>query len=575
MRRLATVSGWVLAPTLALALGACSAARSTAPSAAPHDVGRDTPRSAAPRRIEPAAPMTGLGGFHREVTTRSSEAQAWFDQGLVLTYAYNHGEAIASYERATRLDPDCAMAWWGIAYAAGPHINKPLMDEAASRTAFDALQRAQALAASSPLSDVERDLIAALAARYAWPPPDERRALDVAYADAMRAVWERHPGDADVGALCAEALMDLRPWDLWTADGQPQPGTLEILEVIEAVLASQPRHVLANHLHIHAVEASPDPGRALAAADALRGLVPDAGHLEHMPSHIDIRLGHYAQAIASNQSAAQADRRYTAWAGDDGFYAMYRAHTLHFLAYAAMFDGQSALARQAAADMLAGLPDEVVASMPDVLDGFLALPYHVGVRFGRWEDVLAAPEPPAGQPTTRAMRRYARGVALAALGRLDEARAEQQAFELAYAQVPESYYIGNNTARTVLDIARPMLQGELLYRAGEHEAAFAALRDAIARDDALRYDEPWGWMQPVRHALGALLLEQDRAVEAEAVYRADLAMHPDNGWSLHGLAESLHRQGRSPEAVATERALAQAWARADVELQGSCYCRRG
>ncbi|HZL99158.1 MAG TPA: tetratricopeptide repeat protein [Planctomycetota bacterium] len=510
------------------------------------------------------------------MSTGSAQAQAWFDQGLVLTYGYNHEEAIRSYERALELDPDCAMAHWGIAYAAGPHINKPVMDEQASLVAYEHSRRASELARAGGAGDVERDLIEALQARYAWPPPADRAPLERAYADAMRSVWQRHAEDADVGALFAESLMDLRPWDLWTADGQPQPETPEILQTLETVLARQPDHVHANHLYIHAVEASPDPGRALAAADALRTRVPDSGHLAHMPSHIDVRVGHYQQAILANQLAAQADRRYVEWAGrGGGFYAMYRAHTLHFLAWAAMYDGQSALARQAAQDMLAALPDDVVDALPDVLEGFLALPYHVDVRFGDWDAILDAPDPGPDRPTTRAMRHYARGLALSALGRLDEARAERAAFDAAYAAVPETVYIGNNGARTVLDIGRLMLAGELLYREGRHDQAFAVLAEAVARDDALRYDEPWGWMQPARHALGALLLEQGRVAEAEAVYRADLIRHPGNGWALHGLAECLHRLGREAEARQAESDFRAAFARADVAPPGSCYCRRG
>ena len=522
-----------------------------------------------------SAPMENLGGFHRAVTTSSPEAQKWFDQGLVLTYGYNHAEAIRSYRRAIELDPECAMAWWGIAYAYGPHINNPAMDEDACRQAFDAASKAQALAPGHT-TEVERALIDAVVLRYAWPPPADRVPLERAYADAMRGVSARFPHDADVGALFAEALMDLRPWDLWTPEGEPRPETPEILEVLDRVIAQEPRHVLANHLYIHAVEASPDPARALPSADRLRDLVPGSGHLVHMPSHIDVLLGHYEEAVLANQLAAAADQAYVAWSGErGGFYAMYRAHTLHFLAYAAMFEGRHALARQAADDLVAGLPPDVVASMPDVLEGFLGLPYHVAVRFGRWDEILAAPEPPAGQPATRAVRHYARGVALAVLGRVDEAQAERQAFEAARGQVPETAYTGNNPTRAVLEVASAMLDGELAYRRGDYDRAFTALREAVARDDALRYDEPWGWMQPVRHSLGALLLEQGRVAEAENVYRNDLARHPDNGWSLHGLAECLRRQDRGAEAQPVEAAFKVAWARADTELTASCFCRRG
>ncbi len=419
----------------------------------------------------------------------------------------------------------------------------------------------------------ERALIDALATRYAWPPPADRRPLDEAYAAAMRGVWETYPQNAEAGALCAEALMDLRPWDLWTKDGKPQPETPEILAVLERVLALDARHVGANHLAIHAWEMSPTPEKAVASADRLRSLVPGAAHLVHMPAHIDVRLGHYEAAVRANQAAIEAARERVERSGRGGFYALYRAHNYHFLVYAAQFDGRYELALRNARELVQELPAEIVTAMPEFIEGFLPTPLHVLVRFGKWQEVLAEPEPGAAFPGTRAFWHYARGLAFSALGRLDEAAAEQAALETAYAAVPENYTIGNNPTRTVLDIARAMLSGVLEYRRGHHDAAFAHLREAVVQDEALKYDEPWGWFQPAAHALGALLLEQGQLAEAEAVYRRDLELHPGNGWALHGLEECLRRSGRTDEADAALAAFRECWQRADVAIRASCFCR--
>jgi tetratricopeptide (TPR) repeat protein len=399
--------------------------------------------------------------------------------------------------------------------------------------------------------------------------------LDAAYAQAMREVWRRFPADAEVGALCAEALMDLHPWDLWTNQGQAKPWTPEIVEVLERVLALAPQHPLGNHLYVHAMEASNDPGRANAAADRLRTLVPGSSHLVHMPAHIDIRLGHYLEAIQANQRAIVVDQHRTEMVGAGGFYAIYRAHNYHFLAWAAMFDGASAVAMHAAREMVAGIPPELVQALPNFLDGFMAAPLHVMVRFGKWDDILDEPKPPAYEPATVAVWHYARGLAYSARNRVDEAKQELAEFERAFAAVPDDYTIGNNTSKTVLAVARPMLAGEIAYRLEKYDEAFARLREAVALDDALHYDEPWGWMQPARHALGALLLEQGRVEEAEAVYRRDLEQHPENGWSLFGLVECLRRTGRDAEADVAHARFRATWPRADVIVPGSCFCRTG
>jgi tetratricopeptide (TPR) repeat protein len=506
------------------------------------------------------------------VTTGSPEARRYFDQGMVLYYGFNHEEAIRSFEEAATLDPGCAMAFWGAAISAGPNINNTAMTEESSKAAYDALQQARALAAR--VSPLERDLIEALAHRYAWPVPESRRELDVAYADAMREVWRAHPDDVNAGALFAESMMDLRPWDLWTSEGEPQPGTEEIIGTIEKVFALAPDHIGANHFYIHTMEASPHPERAMAAADRLRDRVPGAGHLVHMPSHIDIRTGRYNEAVTANQRAIEADLRYVERTGRGGFYTIYRAHAYHFLAYAAMFEGRRALAMSAARDMIGRIPLELVREYPDFLDSFLAVPVHVMVRFGLWEELLQEPRPAEDLLATMAFWHYGRTIALSALGKVEEAQKELEEFEKSFAAVPESRLVGNNTALTVLELGRLMAQGELEYRRGNHEHAFELLREAVRKDDALKYDEPWGWMQPIRHALGALLLEQGKIEEAEAVYREDLKLHPGNGWALHGLAECLRRANRQEEAEQIDAAFRDAWARSDITIHASCYCRR-
>jgi len=509
-----------------------------------------------------------LAVYHRTFTTSSDSAQRFMDQGLILMYGFNHEAAIASFARAAALDTACVSAWWGQALALGPNINNPNMDDAAAHGAWDAAQKAVSLSAHA--SPLEQALIRAAAVRYAWPRPADQQPLNLAYAEAMRKVWQEYPDDADVGALCAEAIMDLRPWDLWSDAGEPRPETPEVITILERVLQMSPDHPLANHLYIHTMESSPTPEKALPAANVLRDRVPGAGHLVHMPGHIDIRLGHYHEAIVANQKAIEVDRP---WAKDGGFYTMYRAHNFHFLAYAAMFDGQREVAMNAAREMIDQIPLEIARAFPDFLDGFLAVPTHVMVRFGLWNQLLDEPAPPEDMVVTVAFWHYGRTLALSALGRVDEAAAELATFQKAYAAVPDSRLIGNNTARTVLEVGLPMAEGELEYRRGHYDQAFALLREAVGRDVALRYDEPWGWMMPVRHALGALLVEQGKFDEAESVYRADLALHPDNGWSLHGLAECLRREGHADLASECDSRFISAWSRADIQISGSCYCR--
>ncbi|MFE9624684.1 tetratricopeptide repeat protein [Streptomyces sp. NPDC006527] len=538
-----------------------------------------------------------LGTHGRTVTTSSPEAQRWFDRGLVWSYAFNHDEAVACFEAAARADPDCAMAYWGIAYALGPNYNKPwefFDDQDLVRTVartHEAVERAHDKAVGA--TPVERALIGALRARY----PQERPAEDCSvwnapYADAMRAVHELAPDDLDVATLYADALMNLTPWQLWDVrTGEPAEGarTLDAKAVLDRALADGAiDHPGILHMYIHLMEMSPSPETALPVADRLRDMVPDAGHLQHMPSHLEVLCGDYRTVVSDNTRAIAADEKYRERAGAMNFYTLYRAHNHHFKIYGAMFLGQARVALEAAERLEESLPEELLRvespPMADWLEAFLAMRVHVLIRFGLWADILDLPEPgdPELYSMTTALRHYARGVALSATGHIEEAQAERALFDEAVFRVPATRMLFNNTCADILAIASAMLDGELEYRKGNLDAAFAALERSIALDDSLPYDEPWGWMQPTRHAYGALLLEQGRVEEAEAVYRADLGLddtlprpsqHPGNVWSLHGLHECLLRLGKEGEARIVAQQLKLAAALTDVPVEASCFCR--
>ncbi|MCY4423194.1 MAG: tetratricopeptide repeat protein [Acidimicrobiaceae bacterium] len=546
-----------------------------------------------------------LGTFTWPVTTRDPQAQLWFDRGMAWCYGFNHDEAIACFERALEHDPGCAMAHWGIAYAVGPNYNKPwedFDDDDLSQSLDLALTSiAAADTAAAGGTDVERALIGALARRFPSSADEPSGAgafadWNDAYADAMRAVHRAHPDDLDVGALFAEAVMNRTPWALWDlVTGEPAEGagTLEAVEVLEQAFADLDasgagRHPGLLHMYIHLMEMSPHPERALKAGDTLVDLIPDAGHLVHMPTHIDVLCGHYQNVVARNHAAVVADRRYLEHEGPANFYTLYRCHNYHFKAYGAMFLGQYGPAMEAAEEMVetlpAGLlgPDDV--PLADWLEGFVPVSQHVLIRFGKWQEILDQPLPDDGELycVTTAMMRYARAVAYASTGRVAEAEQEREAFLAARDRVPGSRMLFNNTCLDILAVAGAMMTGEVEYRKGNLDAAFEHLHRAVELDDNLPYDEPWGWMQPTRHALGALLMEQGRLEEAEAAYRADLGLdgqlrracrHPDNVWSLHGLHECLTRRGETVEAGHIKQRLDLAVARADVPIESSCYCR--
>jgi tetratricopeptide (TPR) repeat protein len=540
--------------------------------------------------------MFDLGTYGRRASTSSAGAQEWFDRGLVWSYAFNHEQAVRCFEEAIALDGGFALAHWGVAYAAGPNYNKDwdAFDEADLRASLRKAHEAIEHAATLDAAPVERALIEALRHRFPSPEPaDDLTAWTVAYADAMEGVHAEHPDDPDVAALYADALMNITAWQLWdVATGEPAEGarTLEAKRVLDAALEhpGAMRHPGLLHLYIHLMEMSAHPEAALPYADALRDLVPDAGHLQHMPTHIDVLCGDYQRVIADNEKAIAADDRFVAHAGRLNFYSLYRAHNHHFRIYGAMFAGNRRVALAAADDLAAALPEELlrveVPPMADWLEGFVPMKVHVLVRFGMWDELIAL-EPPEDAELyahTAAMTHYGRGVALAAGGRVEEAEAEGERFAAAVARVPETRYLFNNTCADILAVASAMLSGEIAYRKGEHETAFAQLRRAIELDDGLPYDEPWGWMQPTRHAYGALLLEQGEVEAAEAVYAADLGLdhtlgracqHPNNVWSLHGYHECLERLGKTSEARIVSRQLDLARARADVEIHASCFCR--
>ena len=515
----------------------------------------------------------GFGNYHRPIQTESASAQVWFTQGMQLLYGFNHDEAIRSFEMAAKQDPGSPMPYWGIAYAHGININDPVMNEERSRLARAAAD--QAVARIGNGTPVEQALVHAVDARYALPVPEDREPLDQAYARAMGAAYQAFPNDPDIGALYAESMMNLQPWDYWENDGAPKGRILEVVDVLESVLAHTPDHPGANHFYIHAVEASQDPGRAEAPADRLRSLVPGAGHLVHMPSHIFIRVGRYSDALDANAEAVAADRAYFALAPKPRMYAVYYAHNLHFLAYAGMMSGRYEEALAAARSLEAEVPEAPLRMFAPLIEGIMPATMHVMIRFGKWEEVLEEPAYPQWRRTSVAARYYARSIACSALGRTEQAREEMALFQTAVEAIPADWKVFANPASNVMPIAHAMMEGELLFREGKMDEAFATLREGAAAEDALIYDEPPGWMLPVRHALGALLMADGRYGEAEQVYREDLQRNRNNGWGLTGLQQSLLAQGKTDEAAALAPRLDAAWADADVRPTSSCYCEPG
>ena len=541
-----------------------------------------------------------LGPYSRKVTTSSDDAQLWFDRGLNWLFGFNHGEAVKCFKKAIEHDEGCAMAYWGISYASGPNYNLPwhLYDpkgkQRALEAAFDAMQ--SALAHIDKVSPVEQELIRALEARY-----QSREALedmspwDKDYTNAMRKLHKTYPDDLEIRSAFVEAIMDETPWKMWDlTTGQPaeDAGTIEAMQVLEDAFNDIPAswdHPGLLHLYVHLMEMSPFPQKALRAGDRLRQIMPDSGHLIHMPTHIDVLCGHYHDVLVYNQKALGPDRRFLAYSDDPGIYLVYIIHNFHFAIYGAMFLGQFSPAIAAAEELIATIPEAALRvespPMADFLEGYLTMKQHVLIRFGKWEQIIEQELPKDKELycSNVAMMHYAKSVAHSALGNVDQAEAEKENFLAAKQKVPDSRRVHNNKMEDLLTVAEEMLNGELEYRKGNYEAAYDHLRKSVELDDALPYDEPWGWMQPARHALGALLLEQGHVEEAEAVYRSDLGIdgklsracqHPENVWSLHGLYECLTRRGEKVESALIKPRLDLAVARAEVPIKASCFCRQ-
>ncbi|EED15679.1 TPR domain protein [Talaromyces stipitatus ATCC 10500] len=538
-----------------------------------------------------------LGSYHRPVTTDSESAQIWFNRGLIWTFGFNHEEAVTCFKNAIRDDPKCAIAYWGLAYAIGPNYNKPwdTFDGKDLHTSLREAHRAAIHAknvAVDSVTSAERALIDAITHRYPTETieniENERNerifaGWNLGYAESMGIAYRNHTDDLDIAALYADALMNLTPWKLWDLKtGQPNPGSRapEVKRVLEHAISldGDLQHPGILHMYIHLMEMSTTPERALVIADHLRGLVPDAGHLNHMPSHLDILCGDYRQAVQSNTRAIQADEKYFATTGSLRFYTVYRVHDFHFRLYAAMFAGQSRVALDTVEELERSIPEQLLRvespPMADWLEGFMAMRVHALIRFGRWEEILTLKLPidQTLYTVTTTMLHYAKGVANAALGNVHDAERERELFKQSLMHVQPSRMLFNNSCLHILQVADAMLNGEIEYRKNNFDQAFAHLRDAIKLDQELPYDEPWGWMQPPRHAYGALLLEQGHFEEALDVYTTDLGFndvlpramqHPNNVWSLHGLVECLITLERDDEARLLKKQLDLAVAVAD------------
>ncbi|MFK7838087.1 MAG: hypothetical protein AB8B60_17895 [Sulfitobacter sp.] len=538
-----------------------------------------------------------LGTYSRSVTNGNNEAQLWFDRGLNWIYGFNHKEAIACFKRAAGADPTCAMAHWGHAYAEGPNYNMPWerFDSKgraeALEESFDALQLA--LLHKDAATPTEIALIDALAVRYPQRTvTDEMADWDHAFAAAMGKVHASYPMDADVGALYVDALLNLTPWNMWDIrTGQIAQGarTAEAQEILERLMAAPGGmdHPGLLHFYVHLMEMSPTPEKALKACDRLRTLVPDAGHLVHMPSHIDVQCGDYENVVRWNEQAVEADLIYYNREGAFNIYTGYRQHNYHFVIYGALFLGQFEPAMRAVRGLRETTPDALLQikspPMADFFEAYVGMEPHVLIRFGMWEEILdlKLPDDRETYCTSVAFIEYAKALALSALGRIAEAEEQYVTFQKARDAVPQSRLLHNATIQQVLEVATAMLDGELAYRKGDYETAFSRLRDAVALDDALPYDEPWGWMQPTRHALGALLFEQGHFAEAEVVFRQDLGLapglpracqHPDNVWALRGLYDCLTAQDKTAEAAYLKLRLDLAEARADHPVKAACGC---
>ncbi|MGB3492463.1 MAG: hypothetical protein WBA57_07035 [Elainellaceae cyanobacterium] len=505
-----------------------------------------------------------LGSYTFPISTTSDLAQRYFDQGMILAYGFNHAEAFRSLSAAAELDPTCAMCHWGMAYVLGPNINAA-MDAGAVPTAYEEMQTAIALSDSA--TERERAYIQALAQRYSAEPVSDRTELDLAYANAMGAVARQYPDDADAASFYAEALMDTMPWDYWNEDGSPKPETTTILNTLESVIERRPDHPMALHLYIHAVEKE-RPELGIAAADRLRDLVPGAGHLVHMPGHIYIRVGRYHDAVVANLKAIAADESYVTQCHAQGLYPVgYMPHNHHFLWFAAMMAGQKDIAMEAAHHTAMVDPDLMREEGYGTLQHYFSIPLYTLIKFEAWDEILAQPAPDDDLAYPAAVWHFARGMAFANQGQTADAGAELEALEaIANSSALDGITIWDiNTTHNLMDIASAVLNGEIAAQSGDLDGAIAQLQRGVELEDRLNYDEPASWYSPVRQRLGAVLLAANRPAEAETVFRADLAIYPDNGWSLYGLAQSLKNQ-HMPEAATVQSQFDVVWQYADYDL---------
>ncbi len=566
---------WILTLAALLALAACSPSETEKATPAAQDAAVDT-SGAAPAEIlaRAQAPLLdGLGDFNHPITTAEPWAQRYFNQGMMMAAGFNHAESVRAFRAAQRLDPSCAMCFWGEALATGPNINvtskgKAIMMPGEREAAFAAIN--QAVALSNSVSEREQDLIRAQTARYNGDASTDREPLDIAYAQAMSDLAAKYPADDDIQAMFAEAMMNTMPWDYWLDAENPKPETAQVIEALETVMARNPSHPLTLHLYIHAVEASSDPGRAEAAADQLADLVPGSGHLVHMPSHIYWRIGRYYDASEANVRAAAVDEAYIAQCNAQGFYpALYYPHNIHFLWASASMEGRSAVAIEAGEKVAANVRLEQIQQFPTV-EFFHTIPLQSLLRFARWEEVLEAPQPVAELTFSNAMWHYARAVALVRTGELEAAQAEIDAMQPLMDNDAIYMLDGNDyPASQILAIADKLANGELALASSDYDSAIESFSQAVALQDELPYTEPPFWYYPTRQTLGhALMAAQDYA-GAQAVYQADLAQYPRNGWSLYGLARALEAQGKTEEAATAQQRFENIWARADVELTSS------
>ncbi len=555
-----------ISTSLSILVGLILAACSSPPSEVSKDLEPDVVET---ERVGPW--LEGMGDHHHPITTDNPQTQKLFDQGMVLAYGFNHLEAERSFREAARLDPDCAMCYWGIAFVRGPNINS-MMDPESVPVALEAMTKAIELAPT--VSDAEQDYIETLALRYAEDPPEDRSALDLAYANAMRELAAKYPEDLDAATLFAASLMDTTPWDYWTDSGEPRPETVEVMATLERILEENPDHAGAGHFYIHIVEKE-RPQLAESVADNLGGLAPGAGHLVHMPSHIYLRVGRYHDATVANQKAVEADDSYITQCRNQGLYpVMYMPHNWHYIWYAASVEGRSEVALNAATEMASRVnPEQMRQPGLGAVQHYWITPLWGYIRFGKWDEILASAEPDEDLLYPRAVRHYARGLARVRQADLEQAEAELTALsELTMEPELERVTVWDlNTTAALMDIAVEVLSGEIAAARGDLDKAVDALTEAIELEDALNYDEPPPWYQPVRLTLGAVYLAAGRPTDAERVYREDLETFPDNGWALFGLQQSLAAQGRPDEATVVGDAFHTAWKHADVVLESSRF----